>query len=290
MLKQKQMTELVDYRYSLQKEAATIEANNIVKFTTAPFVYREVEPTSFSEVIKKRMQRETQKPKDFRKLLPNLKAIRDYCETENQDWVFLVSGMEGAGKSTLALQLAQLLDPKFEFDDQMIYSWNEEYNYLDFIQKFRNDPFRSVVFDEAITVLFSREHASGGVKDAVKVFNLNRDLKHFSILVVPSPWSLDIDLRERRARSFFYVFQNIKNHKRYYAYYSAKKMVRISQDEGLRKLFRYPRLFMNRVHPNFIEAFPKLEGHYENRYLCYKRNFFDDMISGMQTKYGKKKK
>jgi len=287
MFKPKDMDELVKYRYELLEPKIKDPKSSLI---VPKFVPRDIVPTSFSSVIQKRMLKERQKPKDFRKLLPNLDSIKDYCKTENQDWVFIISGMEGAGKSTLALQLALLLDQNFEFEEQMIYSWNEEYGYLDFIQKYRNDPFKSVVFDEAICVLFSREHASGGVRDAVKVFNMNRDLKHFSILVVPSPWSLDIDLRERRARSFFYVFQNIKNHKRYYAYYSAKKMVRISQDEGLRKLFRYPKLFMNHVHPNFIESFPKLEGQFENNYLCYKRDFFDELLAGMKIKYAKKKK
>lgn len=279
-MKSKQLEELVQYRSELQRSVIDLS-----KSQTPKFVPRQVATTSFATVIEKRASKEREAPKDFKKLLPNLKKIHEFCETENQDWVFLVSGMEGAGKSTLALHLALLMDPRFEFEDQMIYSWNEEYGYLDYIKKFRHSPFRSVIFDEAICVLFSREHASGDVKDAVKVFNMNRDLKHFSFLVLPSPWSLDIDLRERRARCLFYVFQNVKNHKRYYAYYSAKKLVRISQDERLRKLWRYPKLFMNNLHPDFVESFPKLEGHYESGYLRYKRDYFNDLIATMDAKY-----
>jgi len=199
-----------------------------------------------------------EKDESFKKLNSVLDEIKEHCKQKDKDWVCLVSGMEGAGKSILALQLAQLLDPQFDAKKQTIRTWNKEHGYLDFIQKYRNDPFKSVVFDEdaVIRLLQNNERDT---KASIKIFNANSNTKHFPILVVPSPWTLDKDMREQRVGSFFYVFRNKETNDRYFAYYSAKKMTHISQNESLRKLFRHPDLFMKQVHPDFIEKFPKIE-------------------------------
>lgn len=242
-----------------------------------------------SDVVGERLNEVKEEKEKLSKLKSITDSIVTYCKQNNTDWVILVTGAEGSGKSTLALKLAMLLDPAFEMKDQLVYTFNEEFGYLDFIGNFKNKPFRSVVFDEAVTALYAREGMKDEVKDAIKMFNMNRQLNHFTILVVPSYWSMDIDIRERRARSLIYVFQNQHNYVHYYAYYSRKKIPMISINKLARRYFLTPPAFLNTVKPSFIEHFPKMEKEFEKNYIKFKRNYFKEMFDDMKLKYKRKK-
>jgi len=219
----------------------------------------------------------------------NVERIKRYCIKHNQDWIFLITGGEGSGKSTLGQHLAEMLDPKFNMKKQMVYSFDEEYSYFDFIKGFRHKPFRAVVFDEAVTALFSRDHAKSEVKDTVKLFNLNRQLNHFSILIVPSFWGMDVDLRERRSRTMLYVFQDQFNFTHKYAYYSRRKIPNISMNSHARKLFLSSSLFIKHFKPDFMETFPKMTAKKEKEYKKFKTNHFDIFVDDLERKYQDKR-
>jgi len=247
-------------------------------------------PYVFSEHVDNRMDVHKDKKVSLQKLRYNCEQIVKYCKAQNQDWIFLITGGEGTGKSTIGRHLAEILDPEFDMLSQMVYSFNEEYSYLDFIQNFRDKPYRSVLFDEAVTTLFARNHSSGTVVDAVKIFNMNRQLNHFSILIVPSFWGIDIDIRERRARTMLYVFQDELTFKRKYAYYSRRKIPNISNSDVARKLFASPSAFINLVKPNYVESFPKLGRRKEDTYIGLKADHFTTLIDKLDAKYQKGKR
>ena len=208
------------------------------------------------------------------KLRPNIIRIKEFVKREDQDWVILIVGGEGSGKSTLALQIALLLDPLFDVRKQLIYNFKEEqYSYLEFLRNFKDKPLRSVVFDEAITSLFSRQHASKDNANIIKLFNMNRTYNHFSILVVPSFWSMDKDIRERRARTLLYVFQDRDNYSRKYAYYSREKIADISSNDYLRKMFLSPKKFLRSIPPEYVEPFGPMGGQVWRDYIDMKRDY-----------------
>lgn len=242
---------------------------------------------SLADQVETRLNCDVLRHKDLRRLRQLIPRIVAYCKRYNQDWIFMIAGGEGSGKSNIGLQLAHIVDPEFELANQMVYSFAEEYSYLEFIKNFKDKPFRAVVFDEAVTALFSREHQKAEVRDAIKIFNMNRQLNHFSILIIPSFWSLDVDIRERRARSFIYVFQNEHNFGRYYAYYSRKKIPLISTNDMARKTFLSSTLFMQTVNPNYVERFKRMPASIESKYLVMKRDYFEEMMDDMNTKWMK---
>lgn len=266
-----------NYKHSFL-EGATIR-------TQDPSPIESITQFSFADKVEERLEIVKEVPKSLLKMRYIVEKIKKYCIRFNQDWLFLICGGEGSGKSNLGIQLAYILDPDFEMDKQMVYSFNEDYPYLKFIQDFREKPFRTVVFDEAVTALFSREHQKSEVRDAIKIFNMNRQLNHFSILIVPSFWSMDVDIRERRARTFLYVFQNEFNYKRYYAYYSRKKIPNISSDGNSRSLFLSPSLFLDHVKPNYVEPFPKMPEFIQGKYDGMKKDYFKEMLDNMAQKY-----
>jgi len=242
---------------------------------------------SLAEQVEMRLNCDVLKHKDLRRLRQIIPKVTAYCKRYNQDWIFMIAGGEGSGKSNIGLQLASIIDPEFDLSTQMVYSFAQEYSYLNFIHEFKDKPFRAVVFDEAVTALFSREHQKAEVRDAIKIFNMNRQLNHFSILIVPSFWSLDVDIRERRARTFIYVFQNEYNFGRYYAYYSRKKIPLISTNDMARKTFLSSTLFMKTVTPNYVERFKRMPAELESKHLVMKRDYFEDMMVDMNTKWQK---
>lgn len=244
----------------------------------------------FSKAVELRLDEVGDKYISMQRLRYNVEKIKDYCMTQNQDWIVLITGGEGSGKSTIGRHMAEMFDPKFSISKQMVYTFNEEYSYLDFINNFRNKPYRAVVFDEAVTALFARDHSKGEVRDAVKIFNLNRQLNHFSILIVPSFWGIDVDLRERRSRSLLYVFQDEYNYRRRYAYYSRKKIPNISTNDMARKVFLSSSLFLKHFKPDFIEAFPKLTKGKEDAYKRLKISHFSSFMDKLDVKYNKGKR
>lgn len=241
----------------------------------------------FSKAVEIRLSDIGEKYVDMQRLRYNVEKIKQYCKDQNQDWIVLITGGEGTGKSTVGRHMAEMFDPKFDVETQMVYSFNEEYSYLKFIKDFRHKPYRAVVFDEAVTALFSRDHAKSEVRDAIKIFNLNRQLNHFSILIVPSFWSIDVDIRERRARSMLYVFQDEYNYSRRFAYFSRKKIPNISSNDHARKVFLSSALFLKYFKPNFIEAFPKMSAEKELAYDVLKKDHFTTFIDELDDKYNK---
>lgn len=243
----------------------------------------------FSRAVEKRLSKTEEVFKPMQRLRHNIEGIKKHCRAQNQDWITMVVGGEGTGKSTIGRHIADMFDHKFQISKQMVYSFNDELGYLDFIDRYRRKPFRAVIFDEAVTSLFSRDHARGEIKDAVKMFNLNRQLNHFTILIVPSFWSIDLDLRERRTKSLIYVFMDPYTSQRKFAYYSRLKVAGISSSGYARKIFLSPKLFLKHFKPDFVEAFPRMSKKKEEAYLKLKRDNFSTFLGELHDKYDKKK-
>ena len=253
------------------------------------------EPYVFTEAVKERMSRPVKIKKPMEVLAQNIEGIKKYCRAQNQDWVTMIVGSEGSGKSTMGQHLAEMFDHKFNMKKQMIYSYDKDYSYLDFIKKFTNKPFRANVFDEAVTELFSRDSQKAESKSIVKIFQLNRQLNHYNILILPSFWGIDKDIRERRVKSLIFVFSDpYRNSQRRYAYYSREKIMRISLNSESSKLFLSPKQFMKYYKPDFIESFPKMSVKKERAYIKFKKknfqSFMDDLTAKSNLKRSKEKR
>lgn len=234
---------------------------------------------SFADVVERRLAVKTGKLPTLVKLRYMVDKMKELVETEDQDWVTIICGAEGSGKSNLAIQLASIFDPEFDIETQMVNSYSEDYSYMDYLKKYKDIKYKSVVFDEAVIALFSRESAKSGNINITKMFNMNRQLNHYSILTLPGFWSLEKDMRERRVRSLLYVFAEPKTRVRKYAYYSREKVSKIVSNPGLRSLFLSPKRFMNSMKPNFVEPFPKMDIRYRRAYLARKKSGFNEFFT-----------
>lgn len=142
------------------------------------------------------------------------KAKRKVVEGD-QDRVYVVSGREGLGKSTLALQLAYFLDPTFSIND-IVFSAKT------FARRIREAPkFKSIVFDEAFNGLSSKGSISKENKELVRLLQECRQRNLFIFIVLPSFFLLEKYVGIFRSTALFNVLASRKNFKlRYYRVYN----------------------------------------------------------------------
>ncbi|MDR2943837.1 MAG: hypothetical protein LBU81_01915 [Methanosarcinales archaeon] len=239
-------------------------------------------------------------------LQKNLEGIVRVCKENRLDWPINVVGAEGSGKSTLAAhisqKLAEMTGQELDLAESMIYSFDERDRHgaplknslVGFVDKYQSTEFKILWYDEAVTVLFSDEHATRESKEAKKLFITKRDMCHFDILVSPSPFHIIKDIRSRRVKTMIYCFimedPETKRFKHKYAWYSADKIVSMSYGSNQKKaevLFRRPKQFINAFPPDFIEDFPKMTQEFEEKYLLTKRTFMktyiDSLVGGEKT-------
>ena len=119
----------------------------------------------------------------------------------NWDYVAIVAGIPGAGKSTFAMQGARYLDPNF---DESKIAFNAE----QFI-KITNDaePYSAVVLDESFHDLNSRSKMSYAFMEVVGHLQLLRQKRLYIFLCLPNFFDLSQDIAIFRASHLFYVYE-----------------------------------------------------------------------------------
>ena len=123
-------------------------------------------------------------------------------EIIKKDWdmVFVVDGMEGSGKSVLAMQIAKYLDPSFNIDRVV-------FNPFDFSQAIIHaKKFEAVVYDEGFTGLSARATMSTINRSLVTMLAEIRQKNLFVFVVMPTFFDLDRNVALWRSRALFHVY------------------------------------------------------------------------------------
>jgi len=126
-------------------------------------------------------------------LVEEWKDHEDSLRRNNQDWVTAVVGSEGSGKSSVAVGMAEAIDPGFSVEEQVAFSAKE------FRHKAADlEEFKPVVLDEGIEGLFSSEHMSSENKKTVKFLRKCRELNLFVFVNLPVFSELSKKIRNHR--------------------------------------------------------------------------------------------
>jgi len=164
---------------------------------------------------------------------------------KDNDWVWIIDGTEGSGKSVLAQQLAKLLDPSFNID-RMCMSPKEFTKAVLSAKK-----GQCVVFDEAFTGLSSRASLTEINKLLVSLMMEMRQKNLYVIIVMPTFFLLDRYVALFRARGLIHVY--LKNGKRGRWVYFNNKKKKLLYLQG-KKLFNYSKpksKFRGRFYDNY---------------------------------------
>ena len=102
------------------------------------------------------------------------------------DYIIVISGDAGVGKSTLTVKLGRLVDEKYNFERNNIYSRRE------LKDKLWNLPTKSFLnVDEAINIVYRRDFFQRKQKNLLKDLDVVRDRNLCFCFLIPSFWDLD---------------------------------------------------------------------------------------------------
>lgn len=131
---------------------------------------------------------------------PELDKIKKAVIKKDRDYVMVIDGEEGSGKSVLAMQVAKYLDPNFNLD-------NLCFNSDQFIERLkRSSKYSCIVLDEAYNSANARASLTEVNRALVGVSTEMRQQNLFVILVIPSFFDLDRHFALWRCRSLFHVY------------------------------------------------------------------------------------
>ncbi|MFQ3275114.1 MAG: excisionase family DNA binding protein [Candidatus Nanohaloarchaea archaeon] len=122
--------------------------------------------------------------------------MKEHIKENNKDFLFVVAGEEGTGKSALSLMMAKHLDPNFDVEKQVAFSSQE------FRRKASQlEPFKPIIFDEAIEGLYSRNAVTKENKKTIQFLRKCREMNLIIFLNLPQLSELDKPIRKHRAKS-----------------------------------------------------------------------------------------
>jgi len=133
-------------------------------------------------------------------LKKELDKIKHAVIKKDRDYVMVIDGEEGSGKSVLAMQIAKYFDPNFDLD-------NICFNSDQFIDRLKKSPkFACVLLDEAYSSANARASITEVNRSLVGVSTEMRQQNLFVILVIPSFFDLDRHFALWRCRSLLHVY------------------------------------------------------------------------------------
>ena len=113
-------------------------------------------------------------------LLKNLERVKQVVLHKDFDFVALVCGLPGVGKSNFAMSMAKFLDPDFN-ENKICFSAK------DWKEKTLNCPRNSaIILDESFADFNSRRGGSEDFMDILNHLQIIRQRNHFLIFVLPS--------------------------------------------------------------------------------------------------------
>ncbi len=121
---------------------------------------------------------------------------------KDRDWVAVVDGEEGVGKSVLAQQIAFYLDPNFNLD-KIVFNADE---FVRIIKDPKTTPGSCVVLDEAFNAINNRASLSEVNRAMIGVATEMRQRNLFVIIVIPSFFDLDRYFALWRCRALIHVY------------------------------------------------------------------------------------
>lgn len=154
-------------------------------------------------------------------LKKELDRIKRAVINKDRDYVLVIDGEEGSGKSVLAMQIAAYLDPQFNAN-KLCFNADQ---FIDTIK--HTSKYSCVVLDEAFSASSSRASLTEVNRAMVGIGTEMRQQNLFVIMVIPSFFDLDKYYALWRCKALIHVyFTNDGGRGRYYIFpKTAKKLL-----------------------------------------------------------------
>lgn len=179
---------------------------------------------------------------------------------EDWDMLFVFDGMEGSGKSVLAMQCAYYLDPDPKLFDRYAFSPGQ------FRKAVLNaKPYQAVIYDEAHSGLNARAAMTMINRNLISMLSEIRQKNLFVFVILPTFFDLDKYVALWRSRALIHVYTAKGMQRGYFSFYNAssKKLLYMKG----KKLYKY-----GVQKPNFIGRFTNYYPLNEQEYRARKRD------------------
>lgn len=134
-------------------------------------------------------------------LKDSLDLFKENIQQANLDWVTVIDGDEGAGKTTLAEEVCSYVDPTFNAQ-RVAYSYQQLMTVIDSIGE--ESTAKAVLLDEGAETLYKGDYAKKDVKEMMKLFFRIRKKKLFFVICIPSIFDLIKTFSSRRIKTLFH--------------------------------------------------------------------------------------
>jgi len=199
---------------------------------------------------------------------------------DDYDFLLIICGDTGTGKSRFALQLLEswyrVVLGREDFDESYIKNFNTKFDLWASNYKSLR-PFEMNVFDEGSTALDSKEYMSVLSRNLSRMFSVIRYKRIFSVIVLPDFFSLNKSFRENRLRGLVHI------HKRgRYRLFTKKGVLRLC---GFNAKRTFKSLFV--TSPLHLGSVPDYKGSllkpYEEMSFKGKDGIIDDVVFEIES-------
>lgn len=183
------------------------------------------------------------------------KNVQRSVQKKDMDYLTVIDGLEGAGKSVLGMQVAKILDPNFTVD-------NIAFTPIQFVKKVISaKKFSCIVFDEAFTGLSSKSSMSNANKLIVETLMESRQRNLFLIIIMPTFFYLERYVVLHRAKSLFHIIFEKDGRRGRWLLYNQDRM---------KKLYIYGKKYMT-----YRQTKPIIHGTFHDTYTVDEKQYRD---------------
>lgn len=177
-----------------------------------------------------------------------LDEVKKRVLKKDRDWVAVIDGEEGVGKSVLAQQVAKYLDPDFNID-KIVFNSDD---FLKIIKDPKTKKGSCIVLDEAFSAANNRSSLSEVNRAMIGVTTEMRQRNLFVLMVLPSFFDLDRHLALWRCRALIHVFFDHQDNRHYVIfpkdhkkdlYLAGKKKYSYSWPRSPYPVFNFPNFY-----------------------------------------------
>lgn len=147
-----------------------------------------------------------------------MEFVRPSVTKKDFDYLLIVDGEEGSGKSVFAMQIAKVLDPNLDLKN-IVFGPDEFVHAITHSKK-----YQCIVFDEAFTGLSSRAALSEVNKLLVGTMMEMRQRNLFVIIVMPSVFMLERYVALHRAKCLFHVYLNKEGKRGWWCFFNKQRL------------------------------------------------------------------
>ncbi len=148
-----------------------------------------------------------------------LDQVRKRVLKKDRDFVAVIDGEEGSGKSVLAQQIAKYLDPNFSLDN---ITFNAD-QFLKLIKDEKTKKGTCIILDEAFSAANSRSSLTEVNKSMIGVATEMRQKNLFILMCIPSFFDLDKYFALWRCKTLIHVYISNDEDRRYIIFNKDRK-------------------------------------------------------------------